>query len=78
MAETAGVPTVPVKGMSYAMISTVGLFVPLVRELKETYYQFDEPFILDDSDTRSQLGLEPTDWTVVLKEHVAPFISASS
>ena len=66
MAAIAGVGEVPVKGMSRAMISGVGMFVPMVRELKETYYQFDRPFILDDSETRSILGVEPTDWKIAL------------
>ncbi len=78
LAAAAGVDTVPVKGMSRAMISGVGLFVPMVRELKETYYQFDAPYILDDSLTRSGLGLEPTEWKVVLNDHLAPFLADAS
>ena len=74
LAAAAGVDTVPVKGMSRGMLAGVGLFVPMVRELKETYYQFDAPYILDDSVTRSELGLEPTDWKIVLNDHLAPFL----
>ena len=64
---------VPVKGMSRGMITGVGLFVPMVRELKETYYQFDAPFVLDDSAARTELGIEPTDWKIVLNDHLSPF-----
>ncbi|HAM22443.1 MAG TPA: NAD-dependent epimerase [Actinobacteria bacterium] len=74
MAAIAGVGEVPVKGMSRAMISGVGMFVPMVRELKETFYQFDRPFILDDSETRSILGVEPTDWKIALDDHLSPFL----
>ena len=78
LATTAGVPMISVKGMSRTMITSVGLFVPMVRELKETYYQFDAPFVLDDSATRTELGLEPTDWKIVLNEHVTPFLDEAA
>ena len=73
LAQIAGVDMVPVKGMSRGMITGVGLFVPMVRELKETYYQFDAPFVLDDSAARTELGIEPTDWKIVLNDHLSPF-----
>lgn len=75
LADAAGVPRISVKGMSRGMISGAGIFVPMVRELKETYYQFNAPFVIDDSPTRTELGIEPTDWKVVLNEQVAPFLS---
>ncbi|MEI8082025.1 MAG: NAD-dependent epimerase/dehydratase family protein [Actinomycetes bacterium] len=73
MADIADVPMVKVKGMSKSMLSAVGLFSPMVRELKETYYQFNAPFVIDDSATRSELGLEPTPWNQVLVAHLEPF-----
>ena len=45
----------------------------MVRELKETYHQFDAPFVLDDSAARTELGIEPTDWKIVLNDHLSPF-----
>lgn len=77
LATAAGVPNISVKGMSRTVISGVGIVVPMVRELKETYYQFDAPYVLDDSHTREALSLEPTDWKIVLNEHVRAFIEDS-
>jgi hypothetical protein len=45
----------------------VGLFVPLVRELRATRYQFVKPFIVDSSTTERTFGLAPTDLDVALK-----------
>ena len=76
-ASAAGVDDIPVKGMSRSMVSTIGLLVPTVRELRGTSYQFGSPFIMKDSETRSAFDLEPTDWRVVLDRHIAPFLAAS-
>lgn len=43
------------------MVKTVALFMPLVRELDEMLYQWDEPFVVDDSRFRERFGLVPTD-----------------
>ena len=51
----------------------LGAFVPMIRELGETLYQFDAPFSLDDSDARSTFGVAPTPWDVMLREQVAAY-----
>ena len=38
----------------------MGLFVPLVRELNEMLYQWDEPFVVDDRRFRERFKLLPT------------------
>ncbi|MFN8189536.1 MAG: NAD-dependent epimerase/dehydratase family protein [Nocardioidaceae bacterium] len=38
-----------------------------VRELDETAYQFERPFVLDTSLTEQTFGLRPTPWDVALK-----------
>lgn len=73
MAQELGVPMVSVKGLSSMALSAAGLFSPMIREVKETYYQFNEPFVIDDSLTRLELGLEPTPWSDVLADHVSSF-----
>ena len=35
------------------MISLLGVFNPLLREFKEMYYEFSEPYIVDDSKYRT-------------------------
>ena len=41
-------------------VSVGGLFVPLLRELKETWYQFAETWTTDSTQTESMLGIRPT------------------
>lgn len=42
------------------MVSLLGLFVPIVREMKEMMYEFQEPYIVDDSQFRAAFGAETT------------------
>lgn len=42
-----------------------------VRELDETAYQFDRPFVLDSTLTQTTFGLAPTPWEVALERTVA-------
>jgi hypothetical protein len=42
--------------VSRGAIRVAGLFSPLVRELDETYYQFDRPFVSDASKFRAAFG----------------------
>ncbi len=35
--------------------------MPLVREIDEMRYQWDEPFVVDDRRVRKRFGLSPTD-----------------
>ena len=44
--------------------------IPLIRELDETNYQFDRPFILDSSEAQNRFGLAPTPWREALAETV--------
>jgi hypothetical protein len=46
----------------------LGMFSPAIRELRETAYQRDRPFVLDDSATRDTFGLEPTPWPAILDD----------
>lgn len=39
---------------------TIGVFVPLFSAVAEMKYQWDVPFVLDDSDFRRTFGVEPT------------------
>jgi nucleoside-diphosphate-sugar epimerase len=48
---------------SRPMIRLAGLFNPLPRELNETLYQFEQPFICDASKFQRACGAAPTDPT---------------
>ena len=62
IAEAAGQP-VPVHASvaSPALLAIAGIFSPLLREMRETTYQFRAPFVIDASKFEAALGpLEPT------------------
>lgn len=42
------------------LITLLGLFSPLMRELKETLYQFEQPFVVDHSKYERAFGAEVT------------------
>jgi nucleoside-diphosphate-sugar epimerase len=44
---------------------------PTVRELDETAYQFERPFILDSSAAQETFGLAPTSWTDALAQSIS-------
>jgi len=60
LCEIAGIKPVKVSKMPALAISLAGLFMPVVRELKEVAYQFDAPFVIDSTETTKVFGLEPT------------------
>jgi hypothetical protein len=42
------------------MLPALGLFVPILRELREMGYQWDEPFVVNDARFRARFPLVPT------------------
>ncbi len=42
------------------MVKAIGIFVPLVREVDEMLYQWDEPFVISDRRFRERFQQEPT------------------
>ncbi|MBW7851838.1 MAG: NAD(P)H-binding protein [Rhodospirillales bacterium] len=55
VAREAGAPGIPVRRMPWAAMRLIGLFSPVVRELMELRYLFDEAVILDDPARRALL-----------------------
>lgn len=51
--------TIPINVMPRFMMTLLGLFVPMVREIKEMAYQWDEPFTVDDSRFRARFAMKP-------------------
>lgn len=68
-ARAAGT-TVKVSAVPWAMVRTLGLVVPFMRELAETRYQFDHPWIVDSSLTEQTFGLSATPMDQVAAETV--------
>ncbi len=48
-------------GLPRWLVKAVGIFVPLVREIDEMLYQWDEPFVINDRRFRERFRQEPTD-----------------
>lgn len=70
VARAAGVAPPRVVVMGPRVLRLAGAFVPMVRELSGTAYQFTAPFVVDDRATREQLGIEPEPWDQVLRRVV--------
>lgn len=69
-AEAAGAAAPKVSAIPYPLMWTVGLFSPLVRELRATRYQFERPFVLDSSAATTTFGLKPQSIDESLRETV--------
>jgi nucleoside-diphosphate-sugar epimerase len=65
--RAAGTDPVEVRGYPRHALRLGGILSPLIRELKETVYQFDRPYLLDSSAITKELGLEPTPWDEVCR-----------
>ncbi len=71
VAETAGVPVPRMSALPGGVLRTLGLVIGSMKELAETSYMFEKPFVLDSAVSESQLGLAPTAMETGLKETVA-------
>lgn len=73
IASAAGVDPVRVSRLPVPLLRAIGLFQPIIRELAETDYQRDRPYVLNDSAARNTFGLAPTPWSQVLADLVAAY-----
>jgi len=62
---------IPLVQVSRGIIRTIAVVMPLMRELHEMLYQWDEPFVVDDRRFRERFGLEPADADEASAETVA-------
>jgi nucleoside-diphosphate-sugar epimerase len=75
LAAAAGVPSVSVSSVPTPLLRMLGLFQPAIRELKETDYQRERPYLLDDTAARQAFDLAPTPWDELLQgmvDHYRP------
>jgi nucleoside-diphosphate-sugar epimerase len=73
-ARAAGVGQVRVSEIPSVVLRGMGLVWPLMRELRETEYQFRDDFVMDSSAAQATFGLKPAPW----EEVVAVTVNASS
>jgi hypothetical protein len=64
---------VKVSTLSQSALRFASLANPVVRELRETDYQFAKPFILDSSAMSSTFGVQPTPWDDGLRSMVETY-----
>ncbi len=63
--RAAGRRPVQVRAYPKAMLAVGGLAVPMLRELRETAYQFERPYVLDSTAITRDLAVAPTPWDEV-------------
>jgi nucleoside-diphosphate-sugar epimerase len=51
----------------------LGTFNPIIRELRNTTYQFNQPFIMSDEKARKAFGLQPKPWKTVIRDLVTQY-----
>jgi nucleoside-diphosphate-sugar epimerase len=72
LARAAGVGQVRTAEIPPAVLRGMGLVWPLMRELRETEYQFRDDFVMDSTAAEETFGLKPTPWEEILAETVRP------
>jgi len=70
--RAAGISQVRVGTLPPVLLHGMGLFWPLMRELRETEYQFRDDFIMDSSAAQATFGLKPTPWEEIVAATVRP------
>ncbi|MEY9934383.1 nucleoside-diphosphate-sugar epimerase [Catenulispora sp. GP43] len=70
-ARLSGAPSPRLSALPRTLLWLAGLGDPIVREMRETQYQFRKPFIMDSTAAARHFGIEPTPIEVGLKEMIA-------
>ena len=68
--EAAGLPAPRLRRLPSWALKAAGLGSPFLRELGETRYQFDRPYVLDSAASQAVLGFTPTPVEDAVKETV--------
>lgn len=71
-AEAIGVPP-KFSPVNRAMLILAGVFVPVIREMWEMAYEFEQPFVVDSGKITARLGVHPTPIRQAVAETVAWF-----
>ena len=64
---SVGAKPVTVRAMPNVLLTIAAPFVPILRELRETLYQFTSPYVMDSSAMTAAFGLEPAPWDEVCR-----------
>jgi nucleoside-diphosphate-sugar epimerase len=66
LAAAMGVEPVPVSGLPWPVLRTIGFVVPMMREVVDVRHQFDQAFVTDATATTGTFGLGATPWEEVM------------
>jgi nucleoside-diphosphate-sugar epimerase len=69
---SVGKDPVEVKAYPGWALRVGGLVMPMLRELRETEYQFTAPYLLDSSAITARFGLAPTPWDEACRRTATP------
>ncbi|MFC5679140.1 NAD-dependent epimerase/dehydratase family protein [Aeromicrobium endophyticum] len=70
MTDLMGLPAPKVSAIPRPTLATLGLAVPLMREINQLSYQWTRPYVLDDAATRAHFSLQPTPWDDICRRTV--------
>jgi nucleoside-diphosphate-sugar epimerase len=70
-AQVNGAPAARVVAFPYPVLWASGVFSPMLRELRTTYYQFSKPLVVDASATTAAFGLHPVPMDEALRDTAA-------
>jgi nucleoside-diphosphate-sugar epimerase len=73
IAGALGVALPEVSSVPPAIQKLIGIFNPVVRELLNSNYQFDMPFVMNDDKTRKTFGLTPKKWESVINDLISAY-----
>jgi nucleoside-diphosphate-sugar epimerase len=62
-----GKPPVKISSLRGAALGATALVSPFMREMREIIYQWERPYVLDDSAARARFGITPTPWEEVCR-----------
>jgi nucleoside-diphosphate-sugar epimerase len=64
---SVGKPPVKISSLRGTALHAVALASPFMREMREIIYQWERPYVLDDSAARARFGIVPTPWEEVCR-----------
>ncbi len=68
LADAAGVPRRRVRPMPKALLWSLRPVVPILRPVVSLMYQYEAPFVMDDTAARAAFGIAPTSWARMISE----------
>jgi nucleoside-diphosphate-sugar epimerase len=73
IARELGIENPKVSSVPIYVEKMLGVFNPVMRELSQTAYQFNEPFIMSDENSRKTFGLQPKPWNQIISDLVSEY-----